>query len=276
MNTTLNKCLGLPSLTTVRNTLLASSFWIAGALQPSSGETIYSANFEPPTFADNVALFLQDGWNAPPALSPAAAVVTNDKPRQGKQTVRVKGTDLVAEEFINQATSGYYAAIGSYRRPVNYDTGGTQTVRISAHVRIDGPQSSAGDNFYSAGISGRVATTFEGGPSNASVGELVISSDGNAYAYSGNDLVPTILASVPVTLGEWHDLAVVADFANQTSDFYVDGQLLTTIAWDPLEVSTGVLLRGTLHAYAAPDTATEEKADYASTYDKFSIKATGK
>lgn len=270
MNTTLNKCLGL--LMPVRNTLLASSFWIAGALQPSSGQIIYSASFEPSTFLKNAALVGQDAWNAPLPLSPNAAIVTSDKPRQGKQTVRVQGADLVAQEFINEATLGYYDALGSYRRPVNHDTGNAQTIRISAHVRLDGPQSSAGDNFYSAGISGRAEVTGGG----ASVGELVISSDGHAYAYSGNDLVPTILASVPVTRGGWHNLAVVADFATRTSAFYVDDQLLTTIAWDPAEVYTGVLLRGTLHAYAAPDTASHKKADYASTYDKFSINITGK
>ena len=56
----------------------------------------------------------------------------------------------------------------------------------------------------------------------------------------------------------------------------MDNILLTTIAWDPIEVYTGVLLRGTLHAYTAPDTATNKKANYASTYDKFSINVTGK
>lgn len=274
MITSSNKVLGL--LTPVRNTLLISSFWIAGALQSSSGETIYRANFEPPTFVKNAGLVGQDGWIAPASLNPAAPVVTSEKRRQGKQSVRVEGADLVSDQGINEATAGYYDAIGSYRRPVNYDTGGTRTVRISAHVRIDGPQSSASDNFYSAGISGRIATTYLGAPSAASVGELVISSDGNAYVYSGNDFVPTILASMPVTLGEWHDLEVVANFETQTSAFYVDGQLLTTIAWDPLEVPTGLLLRGTLHAYGAPDTLSHKKADYSSTYDKFTIKATGK
>ena len=52
--------------------------------------------------------------------------------------------------------------------------------------------------------------------------------------------------------------------------------LLTTFAWDASEVYTGVLVRGTFLAFAAPDTATNKKADYASSYDKFSINVTGK
>ena len=41
--------------------------------------------------------------------------------------------------------------------------------------------------------------------------------------------------------------------------------------FDPREVYTGVLLRGAMLAYAAPDTATNKKANYASHYNKFTI-----
>jgi len=43
--------------------------------------------------------------------------------------------------------------------------------------------------------------------------------------------------------------------------------LFISFPFDPSEVYTGVLLRGALLAYAAPDTATNKKADYASSYD---------
>ncbi len=240
--------------------------------RPATGQTIYRTGFEPDTFLVDTTLVGQDGWIAPPPLSPNAAVVTADKPRQGKQTVHLLGEDLVPQDFIYEATGGYYEAIGSYRRAVNYDTGGGQTLRISAHVRIDGRKSAAGDNFFSAGIAGRAASLFEGEPSSASVGELAISSDGNVYAYSGNDSVPVFLASKRVRLGEWHNLAIVADFATQTSRCYVDDELLAVIVWEPSEVYTGVLLRGALLAYAAPDTATNSKANYAAHYDQFAIK----
>jgi hypothetical protein len=102
---------------------------------------IYQTGFEPPTFFPGV-LVGQDGWGVGSTpdgdLSPNAAVISTDKPRQGKQSVLVPGADLVHQDFIKTVTGGYYDAIGSYRKPVDYDTGGTQVVRLSAHVRVDG------------------------------------------------------------------------------------------------------------------------------------------
>jgi hypothetical protein len=252
--------------------LLVASALALGASQPVAGQLIYGADFEPDQFLGDTALVGQDAWVAPPILSPNAAVVTSDKPRQGKQTVHVLGADLEHSDFVAEASEGFYDAIGSYRRPVNYDTGNAQTIRVSAHVRIDGPLTAPGHHFYSASIGARAATTLDGEPSSVGAGELAISSDGFAYAYSGNENVPTFRASVPITLGEWHSLAVEANFATQINSFYVDDVLLTTFPFDPSEVYTGVLLRGAMLAYAAPDSATNKKADYASSYDKFSIR----
>jgi hypothetical protein len=251
----------------------ASGLVLMGAR--SFGQSVYDTGFEPSTFVEDT-LVGQDGWIAPPPFSPNAAVVTSDKPRQGKQTVHVLGEDLEHQDFINEVTGGYYDAIGSYRRAVNYDTGNGQKVSISAHVRIDGPMTASGNNFFSAALSTRAGTILEGEPSTASVGELAISSDGHAYAYSGNENVPTFLAGVPITLGAWHDLAIVADFAAKTSSFYVDEILLGTFPFEPSETFTGVLLRGTILAYVAPDTTTNSKADYAAHFDRFAIQVTGK
>ncbi len=276
MKQSINQPTGRQSLARMFNLSIIPTVALACLSQSASGQTIYRTGFEPDTFLADTTLVGQDGWIAPPPFSPAAAVVTADKPRQGKQTVHLLGEDLVPQDFINEATGGYYDAIGSYRRAVNYDTGGSQTVRISAHVRIDGRKTAPGDNFFSAGIAGRAASTFEGEPSSASVGEMAISSDGRVYAYSGNDSVPTFFADKGVKLGEWHNLAIVADFATQTSRFYVDGDLLAMFAWEPSEEYTGLLLRGSLLAYAAPDTAMSTKASYAAHYDKFSIKVVSK
>jgi len=240
------------------------------------GQIVYTTGFEPDAYLADTPLVGQDGWIAPPPFSPDAAVVTSDKPSQGKQTVHVLGDALVPQDFINEVTGGYYDAIGSYRRAVNHDTGNAQTSRISANVRVDGPGTSAGHNFFSAAVSTRAATISAGEPSTASVGEIAISSDGHAYAYSGNENVPTFLASTPVTLSEWHNLAIVANFTTKTSSFYVDDVLLGTFPFEPTEEFTGVLLRGTLLAYAAPDTATAHKADYAAHYDQFAIRVTGR
>lgn len=96
------------------------------------GQPIYRTRFEPGTFNEDTALVGQDGWVAPPPLSPNAAIVSRDKPRMGRQTVHVLGADLEHQDFINELTTVYYDAIGSYRRAVDYDTANAQTVRISA------------------------------------------------------------------------------------------------------------------------------------------------
>src|SRR5262245_3271259 len=147
--------------------LLLAAF--LAATSPLSGQPIYSTGFEPDVFLSDTPLVGQDDWSAPPPFSPGAALVSADHPRQGTQTVHVLGGDLVPQDFINELTGGYYEAIGSYRHPVNYDTGNAQTVRISAHVRVDGPQTASGNNFFSAAVSTRAATTLEGEPSTASV-----------------------------------------------------------------------------------------------------------
>lgn len=51
--------------------------------------------------------------------------------------------------------------------------------------------------------------------------------------------------------------------------------MLGTFPFEPTEEFTGVLLRGTLLAYTAPDTAVHHKADYVAHFDKFSINVTG-
>lgn len=251
---------------------LLSVVSLLATAKPTHAQALYSTGFEPEGFLAGETLVGQDGWFAPPPLSPQAAVVTADKPRQGRQTVRVLGSDLEPQGFIADATGGYYTAIGSYRRAVNHDTGNAQVVRISAHVRLDGPGTDAGDNFFSAAVSTR-ALTLEG---TASVGEMALSSDGHVLVYSGNENVPTVLASVPAALGQWHSLAIAADFAAQVSAFYVDDILVATVPFEPTESFTGVLLRGTLLAYAGTEDEDHSRADYAAYYDRFTIQVTGK
>jgi hypothetical protein len=247
---------------------------LMAALSPARGQIIYRTGFEAPTFVAGLPLAGQDGWVAPPVFSPDAAVITTAKPRQGKQTVRVLGADLVHQDFLGPLTGGYYDAIGSYRHAVDYDSSGTRAVRVSAHVRIDGPLTPEGTNFFSASIATR--TTLTDGTT-AGTGELALSSDGNAYGYSGNENAPTLLTHTRVELGEWHELAVVVDFAARTYSFFVDDDYLGTFAFDlnngPGIDYTTVFKRGSLLAYAGPETDTLKKADYSAHYDHFVIEA---
>jgi hypothetical protein len=211
----------------MRKLALAAALGLSwSAAGPAFGDscpsgTIYATGFENPPFTAGSQLVGQDGWGPPvPPFSPSAAVISNDLYFAGLQSVRVAGTDLVHQDFINSLTNGYYDAIGSYRKPVTCDpAAGFPIVRVKANVRIDGPNTPPGgdanacvpgkfvpcNNFFSASITARAGSTAN---TTAGIGELAISSDGKAYGYSGDDNVTTFLASRPVKLGEWHTLSV--------------------------------------------------------------------
>jgi hypothetical protein len=265
----LNSWISPRSMIPTRNILLVSSIWILGALHSASAQSIYTTGFEAPALAAGLPLSGQDGWTPaaflPPPLSPNAAFINAGK--KGGQSVRVEGADLESQPVdINEATDGYYDAIGSYRHTVNYDTGGSETVRLSVDVRLDG-RATPKSNFFSASI---VAIAYNDEGDSEGVGELAISSDGHVYGYSGQDLVPEFLTSTHVALGTWHNLAVEVDFAERTYSFFVDDEYLGTFDFEPF-VPSGVLRRGSIITYAAPDTKKDKKADHAANFDNFAI-----
>jgi len=102
-------------------------------------------------------------------------------------------------------------------------------------------------------------------------GELAVSSDGRVYGYSGDDDVPTFQASAPISLGEYHHLAVDVDFFHKTYTFVLDDNLLAGPFAFPGGVDTNVLARSSLVTYTAPDTTTRKKSNYVAYYDNFSI-----
>jgi hypothetical protein len=253
---------------------------VCTAYAPVAGQSVYSTKFEDPPFVAGQPLVGQDGWIAPGILSPDAAVISTDQPRQGKQSVRVLGADLDEQQAIIDLTDGYYAAAGSYRKTVDFDTEGIVRVQISANVRVDGPTTPLGTNFFSASIAAR-ALLDDG--DTAGVGQIDISSDGHVYAQDGNHNVPVFLKSAPITLGEWHELAIVDDFGAQTFTLYVDGKSLGTYLFPTVDPDTNQLLvytttlrRGSLLAQTAPETGSMRKADYTAHHDNFSISVVGK
>jgi len=266
MKSLLNKLAG--HLRQTKTTSLMAGILAFGPLQSASAQIIYSTGFEAPALVAGGPLAGQDGWSpGPPFLSPNAAVITaSAKQHKNGQTVVVDGADLVSSDFVNGLTGGYYDAIGSYRHNVTHDTGGTQTVRISADVRLDGrvtPKS----NFFSASIA---AIGLDDGGGASGIGELAISSDGHVYGYSSQDLVPEFLTSAHVALGRSHNLAIEVDFAERTYSFYVDGRWLGTFDFDP-SATSNILRRGSMITYAAPDTGNNKKADHTANFDNFAI-----
>jgi hypothetical protein len=256
-----------------RITLLGLAAWASVALVGSArADTIYSTGFENPPFAAGSQLSGQEGWFAPSAgsppgfpfnLNPGAAIISTANPLTGTQSVQVLGSNLQADTGIAAITGGYYTAIGSYRHAVDYNAGPAGITTVQASLYVGGPIT-AGTNFFSASV----AAVGSGG---TGLGELAISSDGMVHAYTGDDLVPTFLFNASTTLGRWHTLAVVDNFAAQTSSFYVDGVLLGTAAFASDYAGDSTLARGSILTYAGTETANFQKANYAAYYDNFSI-----
>jgi hypothetical protein len=243
----------------------------------AAAAALYETSFEDPLLANNSVLVGQDGWVGAPILSPNAARISAGPNTGGIHTLRVNGIDLEHQDALNDLTGGYYDAIGSYRRPVNFQTGGSQNVRVAADVYLAGPKTPDGNNFFSAAIGTRTELT-DG--STGGTGELAISSDGHVYGYCGCENVPTFKSSAPVTLNAWHNLAIDMDLGARTYSFLVDGIPLGTFDFleppDPEAPTvdyTTILTRGSLLAYAAPNAGGNLKNQYAAYYDNFSIGA---
>jgi len=248
-----------PSGLKTKSLILALSF--SAALHPASAQTLYSTGFENPPFANGSTLLGQDGWSTaiPPFLNPNAAIITNAAAASGLQSVQVRGVDLVTAPEVAP-----YAAVGSYRRPLNYDAStGNPIVRIQSDVRLDGPLLGTGD-FFTANIAARTGDGF--------AGELSLSSDGFVYGYTGTGSDPAPLFSTPVTLNAWHTLGITVNFAANTYTFSVDGTSSSAFAFDPAFVSD-VLVRESLVVYARPDAGTNLRSAFVARYDNVSATA---
>jgi hypothetical protein len=225
--------------------------------------TVYATGFENPPFASGSQLLGQDGWSTaiPPFLNPSGAVIATAAPASGQQHVQVSGAALQAAAEVAP-----YTAIGSYRRPVDYDTAATglRVVRVQADVRLDGPATTVGTDAAAASLAARSGS----GP----VGEIEISSDGRVNAFAANvapGAAPTF--SAPVTLGAYHTLLIEVDFAADTYRFFVDGAALgTPLAFEP-GFTSDVLSRGALVTYTR--LAADGRDDYTYRFDNFSVSA---
>lgn len=229
---------------------------------------LYATGFEDPPFAAGSQLVGQDGWIAPAGFSPAAAAISTAAPAGGLQGVRVLGADLATNPDLAQFG---YDAIGSYRRPVNFDAlaAGTPVVRVQADVRLDGPQTAqTPDRVTGDFVSANVSLVSPDG----TLAELSLSADGHVYGYGP---ATSYLFGVPYALGGYQTLAVEANFLTEVVGFYLNGVLLGTESFAGLGYSPGLVSRGSMVMYAnLPGTVPGvERGDYTAYYDDFSITA---
>lgn len=248
--------------------ILAVVLWTAACAGTTSASaaTIYSTGFENPPFAAGGGVLGTDGWSLaiPPFLNPSAATVTNSVAQAGAQSMEVRGSNLVG----SGGTTAPYDAVGSYRRPIGFNAAanGYPRLVVEADVRLDGPAVATGD-LAAASVAARSGIL--------SVGELELSSDGVAYAYTGNGGSPALFTSSALDLSQWHHLALEIDFLHNETSFFVNGNFLGKFTHDPLNTSD-VLVRGALVTYARPDDALAgfDRDDFVYRFDNFSVSST--
>lgn len=242
--------------------------WILPLLSASpclAQSQIYSTGFEPPTFIDGGPLLGLDGWSAaiPPFLNPAAAAITRDAKKSGKQSVEVWGGDLVSSAGITAP----YEAVGSYRKPLNYAVSPKKPrVRLEADLLLETNRPLTHDDFFTATIAARSGD-------GETLGELGLSSAGRAVAYAF-DATPgdSPAFAAPIELNRWHRLMIELDFSGPTTTVYylLDGELIGAM---PTSSTSAALLRGALVVYALPDEGNSSRASYTARFDNFRVKA---
>ncbi|MEQ1738843.1 MAG: hypothetical protein ABL884_02965 [Methyloglobulus sp.] len=246
---------------------LMGVFGSLGIASTAQAITLYATSFEQPTFQPGDQLLGLDGWSTaiPPFLNPAAALITNAAAKSGKQSVEVRGVDLVGSGGI----TGPYDAIGSYRRPVDHTISGNKTlVRVDANLLLKTNKTKTPGEFFSLTIAARSGA-------GETLGEIGLASNGVVEAWSFNAVggsAPTF--TKPVRFNKWYHITMLHDFKNQTTSYYIDDHFLGSTA-APSAVPN-VLLRGAMVVYARPDGGVEGgvssvRSDYTARFDKFRV-----
>jgi hypothetical protein len=220
------------------------------------GEQLYQTGFEPPQFTASQTVDGQGGF-AVTTGSPGAITITTLNPFAGTQSLLFTGSNL------SDQGGGFY--VGTAGVAMSYDAvaNGNPLIILESHVLLDGPSTNMGPG---SGTSGDlVSVNMEAILSDGSYFSTYLSSDGNAYGFTTNyDF------STPVTLGVYHDLKLVIDFASKESTFFADGQAFGTQPFDP-SVSSTVLSSAQFSMYAIDPPA--DRTMYSAHVDNFSVDA---
>jgi hypothetical protein len=228
---------------------------------------LYSTSFEGPVFLNGNQLLGADGWSTaiPPFLNPDAAIITNVKASNRKQSVVVKGADLIGSEGITAP----YDAIGSYRKPLNYVVSADQTkVHVDADLLLETDRPGTPGEFFSLTIAARSG-------SGDSLGEVGLSSQGVAEAWKLNAVPGSPPEFVePITLNQWHRVSMLIDYQNRTTSYYIDDYLMGTVE---APSASNVLARVAMVVYARPNgDATggvgSSRSDFTARFDNFRVR----
>ena len=227
--------------------------------------TLYSTSFEQPTFSAGAQLLGIDGWSLaiPPFLNPAAAKITVAAASNRKQSVEIRGGDLIGSAGITAP----YDAVGSYRKPLGQEISANQSrVHVDADLLLETSQPPTPGEFFSLTIAARSGD-------GETLGEVGLSSEGIVEAFPFNVVPGAAPAFVePILFNQWYHISMLLDYENRTTSYYIDGHLLGTVE---APSASNVLSRAAMVVYARPDGddntggAGSVRSNYTARFDKF-------
>lgn len=237
-----------------------------GMANTAQAVTVYQTGFETPIFHDGDQLVGKDGWTgavpAPPfSLNPEFAVITDALAKKGRQSVEVRGVDLVS----SGGNTTPYDAVGSYRRPLNHTiSGNNKLVRVDADMLLETYQQKTSDDFFGFAI------TLRDGDGVA-LGEVGLFSNRLVQAYPITRRVGEVTPPVftrPIRFNKWHHITMLLDTANDTTAYFIDEQFIGAIQ---APSTSNILARGAMVVYALPDGGGNARANYAAHLDNFRV-----
>ncbi len=252
-----------------------------GVVKTAHADILYSTGFEPPTFHAGDQLLGLGGWSTaiPPFLNPQAAVITRYTDGRSRQSVEVRGRDLIGSEG---ATSPY-DAVGSYRRPLGPD--GYTLVENKRLARVDAdlqlgtkqPKTQLGNEFFSLTIAARSGA-------GETLGEVGLSSEGIVEAFPFNSSPGDMSKrfTMPIHFNKWYHITMLLDFDNRTTSYFIDDHFLGAVPQlieqedkHFVPSASDNLLRGAMVVYARPDGEGNMRSDYIARFDNFRISVHG-
>ncbi len=241
---------------------LVCSAGVTDAVQTghAPGGSIFRTGFEPPTYTAG-PLTGQDGWLS--ITHDAAATVSADRPREGRQSMHIDGRLVVP-------IPGQDATGSVNFRNLFYDTGaaGTPIVDVQADVRLDGPRTYSDDPNDDAVSARLVAIGLDPDGARRRLGFAVVSSVGAFHAEADGG---RIVAAAPTTLGHAHTVRMRCDFARRTIEFFLDGRSLGT--WPFFDAAaTSTVLANVRLDLRAESTPQYDAAPYQASFDKLAVR----
>jgi hypothetical protein len=182
------------------------------------------------------------------------------EPHSGEQALSIPGVGLVPVQ------PGLVGAAATHDSDVNPIANGNPIVFVEANVKLNGPSTDQGGGINDDLISANTKVVDENG---AAVAELILSSNGYAYAFA-DDHANAYNFATPAALGEYHAVGLRLDYLARTTDFFLDEQYLGTLPFGQ-NIQSNVFAQQFLELIAV-DSPSLNKGLYRAWFDDFSIR----